>query len=182
MLVQSSLQFSSFLFGQVAHTNEKVMWEQNDLPLSVSAYTGSLLPAQRWITSVRAIVLRGKHILVVYGPEGASILPGGTVEPGETFEAALRREILQQTGWTLRVSQPIGFIHYHHLGPKPNDYPNPYPDFVHVVYLAYACENMQQRARLCGDYPARFLPPENLQKLTLTEHERLYIKTILPKD
>lgn len=38
--------------------------------------------------------------------------PGGHVEPGETFEASAKREILEETGLTVRNLKLCGIIHW----------------------------------------------------------------------
>lgn len=53
---------------------------------------------------------RGRVLLVRQrgGPfQGAWLLPGGGLEPGESFEAALRREILEETGLDVLAPREI---------------------------------------------------------------------------
>lgn len=49
--------------------------------------------------SVYAIIRKDDGLLMVRGAnQGRLFLPGGGVEPGETFEHALRREVWEETG------------------------------------------------------------------------------------
>jgi 8-oxo-dGTP diphosphatase len=63
----------------------------------------------RTITSVGAIVVRDDALLVVrmtYSPTaGQYMLPGGVVEPGEMLDAAVVREVREETGIEAR---PLG--------------------------------------------------------------------------
>lgn len=61
------------------------------------------------VTSVGAIVVREDSLLVVrltYSPtRGQYMLPGGVVDPGETLDAAIVREVREETGIEAR---PLG--------------------------------------------------------------------------
>jgi 8-oxo-dGTP diphosphatase len=65
----------------------------------------------RNVTSVGALVVREQSLLVVrmtYGPSrGRYMLPGGIVDPGETLDVAVAREVLEETGVTAR---PLGIV------------------------------------------------------------------------
>ncbi len=41
--------------------------------------------------------------------KGTLIMPGGKVEPGETLDAALDREILEETGLSVKEKRQVGF-------------------------------------------------------------------------
>lgn len=62
-------------------------------------------------TGVGGLVVRGDAVLLVrmtYGPSrGRYMLPGGLVDPGETLDVAIAREVLEETGVTAR---PVGII------------------------------------------------------------------------
>jgi ADP-ribose pyrophosphatase YjhB (NUDIX family) len=65
----------------------------------------------RPIVGVGAIVLDGSRVVLVkrgHEPlQGEWSLPGGAVELGETLEAALAREVLEETGLRVRVREPV---------------------------------------------------------------------------
>jgi acetyl-CoA carboxylase carboxyl transferase subunit beta len=55
----------------------------------------------------------GRFLLVLRAdpPEaGRWSVPGGKVEPGETFEAAAAREVLEETGVTVRIDRELGAL------------------------------------------------------------------------
>lgn len=60
---------------------------------------------------VGAVVIRnGKVLLVQRGRapgKGLWAIPGGSVEAGETLQAAAEREILEETGVVIRAGKPI---------------------------------------------------------------------------
>jgi len=72
-------------------------------------------PAQprppRNVTSVGGLVVRDDSLLVVqmsYGPSvGRWMIPGGLLDPGETLDSAVAREVLEETGV---IARPLGIV------------------------------------------------------------------------
>ncbi len=66
---------------------------------------------RRNVTSVGGLVVRRDAILLVrmtYGPsKGRLMLPGGVMDPGETLDVAVAREVLEETGV---IAEPMGII------------------------------------------------------------------------
>jgi 8-oxo-dGTP diphosphatase len=48
------------------------------------------------------------RVLLVRAANGRFYLPGGRIEPSETAEQALAREIEEECGWSVRVIGPLG--------------------------------------------------------------------------
>lgn len=108
-------------------------------PLRLAWYRGDEPPPTALIMSARAIVFRGGGVLVVRGPDGEPyIIPGGRREAGESPEATVRREVLEETGWALGPLTPLGFLHLRNLGPRPPAHPYPYPDTFQTIAVAEA--------------------------------------------
>lgn len=57
-----------------------------------------------------AVLLRDGEVLLTYqqAPEPEFQLPGGGIDPGEGAHAALHREVLEETGWTISAPRRIG--------------------------------------------------------------------------
>lgn len=108
------------------------------------------------------------------------IIPGGRREPRESLKMALRRELLEETGWLIGDTAVLGFIHFHHLTPKPDGYPYPYPDFVQVVYTAIA--HSYDAAAITPDpYVAssRFCPIEEVLTLNLSGGQKALLQAAM---
>lgn len=59
---------------------------------------------------VYAVLARGSQILVTHqaDPTPEFQLPGGGIDPGEAPIAALHREVIEETGWTIATPRRLG--------------------------------------------------------------------------
>lgn len=132
-----SPEIELFLAHRFPLVTEDVAWGEL-MSMHASAYESHDVPPLSYVTSVRAIVLRDGAVLVQQDRDSRHILPGGRREGGESLERTLRREVGEETGWSLHSLNLLGFIHFRHLDAKPSSYAYPHPDFFQVVYGAQA--------------------------------------------
>lgn len=129
---------TSYLAGCKPLVEESAAWADGRIQLQVTSYLAGRLPPIEHVTSVRCLLFKDETVLVQRDLSGMHILPGGRREDGENLEQALRREVLEETGWTIDSPHLLGCMHFRHLTPRPVDYAYPYPDFVQVVFMAEA--------------------------------------------
>jgi hypothetical protein len=154
---------------------EQVTW--GALRLQVTSYLCTTLPPNALVTSVRGIVCNERAVLVVRDPDGAHIMPGGRREVGETLEQTLRREVLEETGWEIDQVHLLGVLHYHHLDPKPSDYPYPYPDFLQAIYRATPQRYLAGTRHTKGyELEASLMPGTVLDALVLSARDRIFLQ------
>jgi 8-oxo-dGTP pyrophosphatase MutT (NUDIX family) len=157
--------------------------EQAEWPpvrLRVRTYLTSTLPPLDLVSSVRALVRQGDQILVVRDPISVHILPGGRREPGETLMQTLEREVLEETGWTIRDARLIGLAHFQHLTPRPDDYRYPYPDFLHLVYVAITSHYDPEQREVDGyELESGFQPIAAVSALPISQGERALLRAAI---
>ena len=83
--------------------------------------------------AVDAVIVKNEKILLIKRKlephRGRYALPGGFVEYGETVEAALRREVLEETGLVVKIRSLVGVYSDPHRDPRG-----------HVVSVAFAAD------------------------------------------
>jgi 8-oxo-dGTP pyrophosphatase MutT (NUDIX family) len=169
---------AEFLARCLPQTEEIVHWDT--LRLRVTSHTAAELPPLEFVTSARAVVLRNGSVMVVRDPDGTHLLPGGRREPDEALDATLRREVLEETGWTIDEPRMLGAKHFHHLTPRPPQYRYPYPDFLQVVYFAHALTYLPEARESAGyELEAKFMPIEAALELPLAPNDRLWLQAAL---
>jgi ADP-ribose pyrophosphatase YjhB (NUDIX family) len=132
-------ELAEFLASGIKVAEDSTIWDEGRMPLAITYRLSDTLPPLKYVSSVRAVLLHNDKVMVVRdGKNHYHILPGGRREEHETLEETLRREILEETGWTMKGVSLLGFIYLHHLSPRPPDYTFPYPDFLWTIYMAEA--------------------------------------------
>ena len=174
----------AFLRGRTPLAAERLDWSGVGKKFVQTRTTYALDPSDapplNLVTSVRAILTRGPQIMVMRDPDGEHIVPGGRLDDGEGLLEALRRELLEETGWTVRGEpERIGLFHYHIHSPKPAGHRYPYPDFLQLLYRAEADSYFPEALEVDGfELGAEFRTLSAVQRLTLSLGEAALLQAV----
>ncbi len=91
------------------------------------------LPAEAMISSIRLAPYTRDGWLIVTLSNGEWEIPGGTREPGEDFETAIRREMREEAGAEIINYQPMGYFDMISSAPEPYRPHLPHPRFSILV-------------------------------------------------
>ena len=117
-----------------------------------------------------------ESVLVVEDPESKHILPGGRLEHCESPEDAMRREVLEETGWSITSFRQIGILHFRHLQPKRADWPHTHPDFLQIVYAATPGDYKPELREVDGyELGSEFMPVSEVHRLSLDPGELVFL-------
>ncbi len=97
----------------------------------------SQLPPLELIATAFALAFMDGRLLMTHLRHRGWDIPGGHVEPGETPEQTVRREVYEETAARLGPLHVLGYQRLRLLGPRPASSRYPYPDCYQVFYRAH---------------------------------------------
>ncbi len=122
---------------------------------------------------VAAVIRDGDSVFATqrgYGPyKDGWEFPGGKIEPGESPEAALRREILEELDTEIAVGEPIIRVQYD------------YPEF-HLDMQCFWASVLTGDLRLKEHEAARWLPLEDLWQVDWLPADRVVVECLTRKE
>lgn len=175
---------AEFLKGRTPLAEEEIVWSGGGLRLVQTRSTYALerkaCPPLQLVTSVRELLTRGSEIMVARDPAGRHIVPGGRLADGEGLLDALERELLEETGWSVRCEPaPFAMFHYHIHSSRPDGYPYPYPDFLQLIYRAEAGRYVSGTAEVGGfELEACFRARGTVNRFPFTRGEKALLKLL----
>lgn len=127
----------------------------------------------RPVVGVGGVVIEdGRALLIRRGAEpliGQWSIPGGMLELGESLQAGVARELLEETGLQVRVLDLIEVFDRIYLERDGNAGPNQRPRY-HYVIVDYLCERISGEARAGSDVTdVAFAREDELGQYHLTE-------------
>jgi A/G-specific adenine glycosylase len=137
---------------------------QNDLPVRKAK---KAIPHHDIVVAV--IRRRGRY-LVGKRPAGTLLgglweFPGGKVEPGETYEQALIREVREETGLEVCVGDPIAVVDH------------AYSHFAVTLHV-YACEVAAGRTQARYHSQLKWVPRAELEQYAFPTANRRFLKSL----
>ena len=124
---------------------------------------------------VYAILLRGADILVTFqaDPEPEIQLPGGGIDKGEQPLAALRREVCEETGWSIAAPRRLGA--YRRFAYMP-EY-DMWAEKIAHVYLARPVQRLSAPTE--PNHAAFFLPAVLAVERIASAGERAFLRRLI---
>lgn len=113
------------------HLFREVTWPGG--PIQVRFELRETLPPADLIANVNIVPRVGEVWLLIKLADGTWEIPGGTLEPGESYLEAARRELLEEAGARLVSFQPFGAWRCYSQAAQPYRPHLPFPEFYRLV-------------------------------------------------
>jgi 8-oxo-dGTP pyrophosphatase MutT (NUDIX family) len=93
-------------------------------------------PPAHLVSNISIVPFVGDKVIQIELDDGSLEIVGGTLEPGESYQEAIERELMEEAGARLLSLEPFGVWHCHSPAPSPFRPHIPHPDFYRLS--AYA--------------------------------------------
>jgi 8-oxo-dGTP pyrophosphatase MutT (NUDIX family) len=114
------------------HLFQEAVWSPGLVRVHFELFAGDQLP-EALIANVNLVPRCEQGWLILQLEDGSWEIPGGTLEPGESYIDAIRRELWEEAGAQVQTLYLIGGWHYRAAGERPYRQHLPFPEFYRVV-------------------------------------------------
>lgn len=161
---------------RIVQTSHDIRWLP--IPNEIALILDNELPPTHLITSAFALAFQGRSILMTNLNSRGWDIPGGHLEPGESPEEAVRREVVEETGVQLADLRFFGYQHIRLLAPCPSNYRHPYPDSYQTFFLATVA-NMPEFSSTEETRGRTLFPPHQAMTLRWVQENREFYEIAL---
>ncbi len=120
---------------QILGTGYNIPWLPQ--PNEISLILDETLPPRHLITSALVLAFYEGDFLMTKLHQRGWDIPGGHIEPGETPEETMRREVMEEAAVELGAVQLLGYQRIRLLGEVPVDYRYPHPESYQIFYIGH---------------------------------------------
>lgn len=124
-------QTANVMQTRYPHLFREVIWPWG--PTQARFELMETAPPGHLIANVNVVPQVGDRWLILKLQDGSWEIPGGTLEPGETYLKTARRELLEEAGARLITFQLFGAWHCYSQAAKPYRPHVPFPEFYRLV-------------------------------------------------
>lgn len=157
---------------QLLGTGYNIPWLPQ--PNEISLILADTLPPRELITSAFALAFHEGNFLMTRLHQRGWDIPGGHIDPGETPEATMRREVMEEAAVELGPVHLFGYQRIHLLGDVPADYRYPHPDSYQVFYIGRVAKMLPFTPTTEASERACFALPEALQQRWVQENPLMF--------
>lgn len=143
-------------------------------PNEISLILDESLPPSELITSALALAFHEGNFLMTKLHQRGWDIPGGHIDPDETPEQTMRREVMEEAAVKLGPVRLLGHQRIRLLGDMPERYRYPYPDSYQVFYIGHVVEILSFKPTAEAIDRTFFPLPEALQQRWVQENRLLF--------